>query len=60
MHAKIGVLREIHICLFMDNTEDTEKKRPQRFGALLREEHNVLCVFQCPCLPATTMLDLGV
>ena len=44
----------------MDNAEDTEKKRPQRFGALLREEHNVLCVFQCPCLPATTMLDLGV
>ena len=36
------------------------KETIDAYVSLLEEKHNVVCVFQCPCLSATNTLDLGV
>ena len=60
-YDKLGISREIPIFLFLDNagghgTQETVDK----YVASLKEDHNVVCMFQRPRSPATNMLDLGV
>ena len=61
VYDTLGVSREIPIFLFMDNAGGHGTREAiDAYVALLKEKHNVVCVFQCPRSPATNMLDLGV